>query len=422
MKFDKISNPNYVATVVRVAEGDLYKLEGLDNLRGYSKFGMQALVSKDTEPGLYILFSTEVQLSHDFAAANNLYRDATLNRAQDKTGYLDPNRRVKAIKLRQNRSESLLMPLASLSHMLNERDLSSLKEGDVFDSIDGIEVCRKYVVKEPKQGGPSGPKARVRRVDEQAFPQHFDSENYFRNQGNVPANAHVIVTQKLHGTSVRFGNVPVAQEQTWLQRLFRRPVRFKHSFVVGSRRVVKSIDHETPETKNHYYAEDLWTVWAKEHKVADRVPANHVIYGELVGFTPDGAPIQKNYTYGCAPKTAELYVYRVAMVADGHMVDYSDAQMRQWCNERGFNAVPLLWAGPHDLLDARDYLERRYADEWNAPWEAVPLSHPKLPDEGICVRYDGAHGAYVLKAKSPSFLEHETKVLDAGDEDLESAA
>lgn len=431
MKYDAVKNPNYVATIVRVhGDGDLYAVPGLDNLLGYSKFGMQALVSKDTTPGLYVLFSTEVELSADYCRENNLYRDSTLNADPSATGYLEPNRRVKAIKLRQNRSECLLMPLSSLRYLL--AGAAAFNEGDVFDSIDGHEVCRKYVAKEIKPNAGNQPKARVRRVSQRAFPEHIDSENYWRNADKIPPAAHVVVSQKLHGTSVRYGHVPAnVDKQTWWERLLRRPIRTEHRFVVGSRRVVKSVDLIADDGKQHYYGSgDLWTTYAAEHNLADRIPKDHVVYGELVGFTGDGAPIQKGYTYDVALQSAELFVYRVAVIgADGHVVDYSPAQMRQWCGEHGLRTVPVLWEGPHRELVADEWLEQRYYDTWATAgaWcsfteQPVPLSHPKTVDEGICIRYDGPFGAYILKAKSPSFLEHETKLLDAGADDMESVA
>jgi hypothetical protein len=428
VKFDAIKNPNYVATVVRVEEEDLRVLDGLDNLRGYTKFGMQSLVSKDTTPGLHVLFSTEVQLSEAFARANNLYRDTTMNADPTvETGYLEQNRRVKAIKLRQHRSESLLMPLDALSYLLSAKAIASLKEGDVFDSIDGHEVCRKYVIREAKPGSGTQPKARVRRVDEKVFPEHLDSENYFRNAHKVPADAYVVVSQKLHGTSVRYGNVPALAEQKWWERLLRRPRRTTHRFVVGSRRVVKSVDLTADEGKNHFYADgDLWTRFADEHKIADAVPRDHIVYGELVGFTGSGESIQKDYTYACADGEARLYVYRVAVVtADGRTVDYTPSQMETFCEERGLTPVPVLWAGLHSDFTAEHWLEKRYYDDWSTGRHTflrapIGLSHPKLVDEGVCIRYDGPFGTYIVKAKSPSFLEHETKALDAGTVDVEA--
>lgn len=48
------------------------------------------------------------------------------------------------------------------------------------------------------------------------------------------------------------------------------------------------------------------------------------------------------------------------------------------------------------------------------------MSDKKTVDEGICLRQEGLVPK-ILKAKSPIFLGHETKLLDEGVEDLESA-
>ena len=51
--------------------------------------------------------------------------------------------------------------------------------------------------------------------------------------------------------------------------------------------------------------------------------------------------------------------------------------------------------------------------------QAVQLDPESPVDEGVCVRVDGM-APYILKAKGPLFREHETKMLDAEAEDLES--
>jgi hypothetical protein len=63
--------------------------------------GLQALVSKDYKEGdLYVIFPAEVQLSHEFCSNNNLYRHSELNANPEAKGYIEDNRRVKAVKLR----------------------------------------------------------------------------------------------------------------------------------------------------------------------------------------------------------------------------------------------------------------------------------------------------------------------------------
>lgn len=433
MKYDPIKNPNYVATVIEVPE--LIEFEGLDNLRGLALFGMQALVSKDTVPGtIGVLFSTEVQLSEEFASANNLFRHSNLNSDQTKVGYLEDNRRVKAIKLRGVRSDSLFVGLDAFTYLGVKPE--DFKVGDVFDSINGKEVLRKYVIKEPAEQ--TGPKARVRRVDLTQFPMHIDSENYWRNCDKIPFDAPVVVTQKLHGTSVRYGNVLVKRDLKWYEKLLVKvgvPIKtHEHKFVVGSRTVIKSIDGETEDGKQHYYGEtDLWSQYAYDNALNERIPEGYLVYGELVGWTSDGKPIQKNYTYECPKGEAKLYIYRVATVTEGGVVtDLSWPAVKAFARGIGMATVPEFFTELHDRdvfeIVVDDLMDERYLDNFLLSGgpdnqlgdRPVGLSNGGTVDEGICVRYDGPNGVYILKAKSPIFLGHESRMLDTGGEDLES--
>lgn len=436
MKYDTIKNPNYVATVVRVAA--LEDLEGLDNLKALRMFGMQALISKDTEIGsLGVLFSTEVQLSSEYAAANNLHRHANLNADPTKTGYLEDSRRVKAIKLRGHRSDSIFMPLDSFSYLRGVKP-ESFESGDTFDSIDGHEILRKYVIKEPKLN--NGPAARIRRVDLKVFPLHIDSENYWRNSDKIPGQAPVVITQKLHGTSARFGTVPVLREKGRIEKFLNRwfpTIDTEPKFVVGSRMVVKSIDYDAESaTQAHFYAEDLWSSYAKDHNLDELIPEGYLVYGEIIGWTPDGKPIQKDYTYDLEVGKAELYVYRVATVTPtGVVTDLSWPAAKAFAQGIGLKTVPELHTVMHRDFHVDKYIdtlfydhfvmnkgwaEMVYGSDWSKFDVPVPLSDPTSVDEGVCVRYDGPNGIYILKAKSPIFLGHESAMLDAGAEDLEA--
>jgi RNA ligase len=426
MSYPTPKNPNYVATVISVPP--LESVEGLDNLLALRMLGMQALVGRDTQPGtLGLLFSTEVQLSEEFAKQNNLHRHSDLNADQTKVGYLEDSRRVKAIRLRGVRSDSLFLPLSSLDYL---RLKNTPREGDVFDVIDGHEICKKYQIKEPKEF--NGPKARVRRVDLAQFPTHLDTENWWRNEHKVPDNAHVVITQKLHGTSVRLGRVLVNDEKpSLLTRLASRlGVNVKtdrYRFVVGSRMVVKSVDLSAEEGKTHYYGEDdVWTQYADTHRLSDKVPDGFLVYGELVGYTPSGKIIQPKYAYEQS-NDAKLYVYRVAVVLpNGRTVDLSWPEVRTFCEERGLATVPQLGTGIKGVIGPLidGMMDGNYRERWlagdNYDQAPVALSHEGTVDEGVCVRYDGPNGVYILKAKSPIFLGHESALLDKGDADIES--
>jgi hypothetical protein len=428
MRLDKPENPNYAAVIV--VPRNLVPLEGLDNLVAVPALGYQALVSKDTDPNeRYVLLPTESQLSLEYASYNNLHRHGDLNRDETEKGYLEDNRRIRAIKLRGHQSNALLMPLSSLLVFAKQSELDTLKEGDTFDAINGHEVCRKYVVRQPRTNRAVDRNAfkKFRRVDEKFLPEHYDTENYWRNADHIPGDAAIVVTQKLHGTSIRIGHTIVKRKLKWYEKVAQKlgvavaETEFDH--VYGSRKVIK--DPNNPD-QNHFYGSDLWTDFGQT--LDDLVPKNFIVYGELIGWTPDGAPLQKGYTYNVPVGEARLYVYRVAVVTHGGMlVDLPWDQVRHWCEDRGLDHVPELWRGPHAEFDANLWMDYRYADFVGAagidfPDQPVPLSDAKTVDEGVCVRTDVGRAPYILKAKSPVFLNYETKMLDEGVVDLESEA
>jgi hypothetical protein len=92
----------------------------------------------------------------------------------------------------------------------------------------------------------------------------------------------------------------------------------------------------------------------------------------------------------------------------------------EFCDSLELNHVPEIWEGYHVEFDVDDYLDIRLGDTWCRPgWKldrAVPTEG--TVDEGVCIRREGLT-PLVLKAKSPIFLQHETKLLDKEVEDIE---
>lgn len=418
---------NYAATIVRI-EGTK-PLEGLDNLVGVNVFGSQILTQKnEVKPGdLRIYFPAETRLSPEYLKNNNLYSDASLNADPTVKGYIEKNGRVKAIKLRGHRSDALLMPLSSIDHPFSE--------GDTFDTVNGVEVCRKYVIPVKESGQPKSKVEKAfKRVTTKVFPEHIETDNFWRNKHKLDPKREVVITQKLHGTSIRVGKVPVLRQPGLIEKAFNllgKPFglstpNYKHEVVCGSRKVIKDV---TNPNSQHYYGTDIWSQYGV--RIGHLIPDGFVVYGELIGWTPDGKPIQKNYTYDVPVNQAELYVYRVARVdVNGCMTDLSWDAVREWSAERGLKHVPELYRlieeddQVGDSLEdhVNDLMDIRYAEagEWNYHVDPlVPLSNPNTVDEGVCVRQEGIVPT-ILKAKSPVFLQHETKLLDKGEADLES--
>ena len=247
---------NYSATVIRVPK--VRKAENSDRLYIIDVKGITAIVGDSwiaREGELALLFPAEVQLEPGYMKANNLYRDKELNDDQTQAGYIDTNRRVRALKLRGNISNGLVMPL----HSLYQIEHSALHEGDVFDTINGYTVCRKYVVP-VKEGNATRAQKQLakafKRVDDVYLPQHFETGQWLREEHTVKPDEELIITQKLHGTSVRLANTIVKRQLKWYekvaQKLGVKVADHEYDLVAGSKKVIK--DPNNPN-QDHYYAQ-----------------------------------------------------------------------------------------------------------------------------------------------------------------------
>lgn len=425
MKLEAPKNPNYAAVVTRVKA--LVPLENCDNIVGMPIFGMQAIVGKNTQVGdLGIVFPTECQLSDGYARINGLYRHSDKNMYPDQKGFLEDNRRVRAIRLRGHRSDALFMPISSVEFALG-KDLDKLQEGDTFDELGGYEICQKYIIKQKFTGQRVQMPKAEKRVDSKLFPEHFDSTQWLRIDRNIPDDTILIVTQKIHGTSIRIGNVPVKRKLSLIDKIAKKIgvkiQEVEYSPVYGSRKVIKDANNPNQQ---HYYDSDLYSL--EGHKLDGLIPKNYIVYGELVGWTESGAPIQKHYTYRCLPGTRKLYVYRVSTInPDGIVSDLSWDSIQSFCASLGLETVKELWRGTKADMQsiyttAGACIQDLFTDvkfhETGLFPQAISLSDDSPCDEGVCIRIEGMI-PQIYKLKSPIFLNHETKMLDQDVTDIE---
>lgn len=419
---------NYSATVIRVPK--LRKAQNSDKLYIIDVMGITAIVDDswiEREGELALLFPAEVRLEPGFMQANNLYRDSSLNKDQGQAGYIDTNRRVRSLKLRGNISNGLVLPLSSIFWASTDQ----LNEGDVFDTLEGLAICRKYVV-ESKDNGPSRAESKkkkaFKRVDTTFLPEHYSTDQWLREEGQIHPHEELIITQKLHGTSVRLANTVVKRELTKRERFARKFLGAQiadhgYDLVAGSRKVIKDVNN--PNQK-HFYSTDIWTDALKVY--GDKIPKNHIVYGELVGYVPgSGGEIQKGHTYGVAAGEYELYVYRVAVITeDAELVDLTWDQVRYFCERRGMKHTPELDRVPKAVFDVMQYDEMDFYGVWSKgdivfTDRPVPLSKGGTgKDEGIAIRVDRGSGLEIFKYKNKSHYLYESEQLDTGEADLES--
>lgn len=414
MKLEKDLDSNYSAIVTKINK--LIELDNCDNVQAAMIFGFQCIVSKDVAIGdIGVFFMAENQLSEEYCKNNNLFRHKEFNLDPDQSGYLEDNRRIKAVKFRGHRSDGLFMPLSSLEWTgINPEDLLP---GDEFNSINGHEICRKYVRKVRANLGNSQQKAKkFNRVDPEFFPEHFKTDHFFKYVSDLDPKTEVIITQKLHGTSIRIANTKVKKKLSLKNRIASilgvDVSRHEYDYIFGSRKVVKD-----PENKdqNHFYSTDIWSF--EGEKLRDLIPDNYMLFGEIIGWTPENAPIQSGYTYGIEKGLCELFIYRVSFINNrGLMEDLSWDAVREFCEERGIKYVPEISRGKLEDLDISQYLDKRLFDAGHR--NCISLGAEDVVDEGVVIRIDRRR-PYLLKAKSPIFIQHESKILDDDTLDIE---
>lgn len=437
-EFTVTGNTNYAPLVVDLSRAEIFPLEGRDRVVGLKAFGMNAIVGKEWVRELeakhhkVVMIPAGARVGQMFAYHNDLHRHSDRNSDPRVVGYLEDNRRVKAIRMGGHPSDALVVDPYAFSYLdVYAETISGLPHGTAFDSVDGVAFSEKYV--KPTRGTGQSMRAqqgaaRVR-VSSESFPEHFDTKNLFRDNP-FKVEDHVFITQKLHGTSVRIGRVPVLRDLSLRDRfgkwLGARVATHEYRLVVGSRRTTKSIDGQVEDVETWYDAEDIWTQ-ATAH-MHDLIPEGFMVYAEIVGWTPNGAPIQPGYTYGFREGQCGVYVYRVAVLAEsGDLVDLPWRAVQKFCSARGWDAVPELDAfsdtevAPFvegNMLDKHLYFDYE-SPQWESGTLALQLSDPDTVDEGVVIRADLGLQPTVRKAKGPIFLGHESALLDAEARDIE---
>jgi len=416
--------------------------------------GNQVVVGLDSEEGnLGVYFPSDGQLSHEFCHANNLYRESSLNKfPEEKGGMFDANRRVRAQRFRGEISDGFWVPL----HYFSFIQVSGLDvEGFEFDEWQGVPICSKYInpatIKIAREN--QGKKTRVAKSSIM-FKEHFDTSHFGKQIHEYQKGQHIIVTEKLHGTSGRVGHVQIERELTWKDRLAKRlGVRIQENewkYLNGTRRVVIE---ESSGTQFHDP-----TIRDKAFNLfKDNLRKGETIFFEIVGYESTGATIMPSvstkslsdksfskiygekmtYSYGCEPGQCEIYVYRMTITnEDGQSIDYAWEDVVNRCKEIGVKTVPhistftlkeleLDYRNHHAIpreeeVDERD-LQNYFEEEIRKMGSGPSVLDSKHIREGVCVRIEGGINNKTHKFKSFEFKVLEGIAKDSGVIDTEEA-
>ncbi|OGZ02798.1 MAG: hypothetical protein A2390_02230, partial [Candidatus Liptonbacteria bacterium RIFOXYB1_FULL_36_10] len=238
--------------------------------------------------------------------------------------YLKHNGRTGTVKLRGVISQGLILDLPE----------GKWKVGDDVSAVLGI---TKYEPPEPKFSVRGANQTSKKKLNP-AFDKYTDIENIKNYNDVFKIGDLVVVTEKIHGTNSRFGNLEIQTNKNnpilyRLQKCFeKRFLGRTHEFVYGSHNV--QISFHT--SRKNFYSEDVWGKVVSRYDLANRIPKDTIIYGEIYG---DGI---QDLTYGLKGDV-DLVVFDVKR--NGNYLDFEDAYTVT--KELGLSFVPILYTGEY---------------------------------------------------------------------------
>lgn len=389
--------------------------------------GHNVIVDKNQKKGdLGIFFPPEGQLSEEFCEFHDLcarYDPETGKKVGG--GFFDKNRRVRAQSFRGVKSEGFWMPI----QQLNDYYSTTFVEGytfegtaDVYAMYNDKPLCKKYET-------PATIRARANKARtgiEQhiiGFPKHVDTTQLRLEWDSIPGGSILTITEKLHGTSHRVGHALVKVDlPLWRKAINKVTSLFGYTVFETEKWQIVHGTRNTIIDKNSkgYYGSEAWRLDTIGDLDLNR---GEVVYGELVGYTPNGKSIMNEqetlpellheypekmvYSYGCAPGQARFYVYRITQ--NGNDLSYEDLLQR--CEELGLKAVPHI-----NILMLSDDNKQSvlvYLNDITAGSSMLCDDHIR---EGIVVRVTTPDGiTYFLKNKSYEFGRMEGYIKDTAD-------
>ena len=254
--------------------------------------------------------------------------------------------RIRAIKIRGQVSQGMIIdPMDEGLHELYPnltKDMLDTVLGKKKD-IDVAELLGITKYEPPTPRYQRVPRQKKSWKNHPMFAKYVDINNFKFYPNRFKDDDKVNITEKIHGTSARYGLYERATEHKfgWLSKmLMKLGVIDRYQFVYGSRNI------QLQSGGKQFYDRNVYGIIAKKYDIKNKLKPGESLYGEIVG--PD---IQKGYDYGY--KSDGHYGFYAYDVKNGD--EYVDVPVFQkWCQDNDIPTVPVLYEGLRGQADLDD--------------------------------------------------------------------
>lgn len=404
----------YYGYVVKVEH--LREHTNADRLQIATVFNNDVVVGKDIVVGdTMIYFPSDGKLSYHYAYHNGLLRED--ERGNKLNGYLDPKKRnIKAIRLRGEKSDGILLSIDSLRTVVSDRIVDGLRVGDKIDVLDGTLICEKYVpyVKPVKNANQKymGSKISLKKQFP-LFEHHVDTEQFDYNVSDFKKGDIVTMSLKLHGTSGKTGYQQKVKDKSFKDKVlnfFNIRTQKPYELVSGTRKtILDGFD-------GGYYGTNEFR---KGHHdfFEGKLEKGMTVYYEIVGWVNDRVTImptvnnnklndkkfnavfgeKTTFSYGCKQGESDIYVYRITKTdEDGNVFEFPTWMSQNYCEKIGVNHVPVIETFIVDDID--DLINK--AEENHDGHDLIDPTHIR---EGIVFRIENRDKFRAYKKKGWNF-------------------
>jgi RNA ligase (TIGR02306 family) len=295
--------------------------------------------------------------------------------------------RIKQIKIRGFYSQGMI-----IDPELVQDKLSSWSGALEEDVSTALEITKYNPPEAQYQGSNTSVKKRDKPRENPFFHKFNGIDNFKWYPELFVKDELVSITEKIHGSNIRFGYVPYVANTLWrkIKKFFGYAPTYE--WVYGS----NNVQLQQRTGYKGYYGEDVYGKVLEKYDAKEKAKFGEIWYGELYG---DG--IQKNYNYGCTNGEHKLVVFDLKL-QDGVDAKYvSPDVFRQLALSRGFEVVPELYKGP--------YVDSEWAKEFTKGDSKFVLSQKVI--EGIVIKpleeKDCVIGRKMLKLISEDYLSKE---------------